>query len=50
MEDEFPLTLAVSFEDLPDNQPASAAELELIASLLPELLKEMLSDGETEGE
>jgi hypothetical protein len=47
VEDKSPLTLAVSFDNLPDNCPASAAEWGLIASLLPELLKEMLSDEET---
>ena len=50
MEDDASLTIPVSFEHSIDNCPASAQELELIAALLPELLKEMLSDKETEGE
>ena len=49
MEDEIPLTLAVSFEDLPDDYAASEAELELIASFLPALLKEMIAQSDTEG-
>lgn len=50
MEDDTALAPAVSSENLPDNSPASGAVLELIASFLPELLKEMLLDEETEGE
>ena len=50
VEDESPLALAVSFDNLPDTCPASGAELELIALFLPELLQEMLSQPETEGE
>ena len=45
-----PLTLAVRFKDLPDNYPASGAELDLIASFLPERLKEMLTQSDTDGE
>jgi hypothetical protein len=50
VKDESLLSLAVSFEGLPDDDPASGAELELIASFLPELLREMLAQSEVEGE
>lgn len=48
MEDQCPLALAVSFDHRMDNRPVSDDELELIAAFLPELLKEMLLDEETE--
>ena len=50
MEDESPLALAVSFQILPDNCPASAGELEPIESFLPEPLKELLVQADMEGE
>lgn len=50
VEDESPLALAVSFQNLPDNCPASAAELEPIESFVPEPLKEMLGQADMEGE
>ena len=50
MEDVASLTIPISFDHSIDNCPASAQELELIAALLPELLKEMLSHPETEGD
>ena len=50
MEDQSPLALAVSFQNLPDNCPASAAELEPIESFVPELLKELLVQADMEGE
>ena len=42
--------IAVSFDKSMDKRPASAEELELIATLLPELLKEMLMQPDTEGQ
>ena len=50
MKDESRLTPAVSFEAAMDNYPASAEELVLVAAFLPELLKEMLAQPDTEGE
>ena len=50
MEDESPPALVASFQNLPDNCPASAAELEPIESFVPELLKELLVQADMEGE
>ncbi len=49
MNDEELLQIPVRFGML-DNRPASAEELALIAAFLPELMKEMLTQPETEGE
>jgi hypothetical protein len=47
--DEELLRIAVRF-GMPDNRPASADELALIAAFLPELMKEMLAQPETDEE
>ena len=50
MEDDKRLTVAVSLDKNIENCPASADELALIAAYLPELMKDMLSQPETDGE
>ncbi len=50
MENNKKLTIAVSLDAGIETRPAGADELALIAAYLPELLKEMLSQPETEGE
>lgn len=50
MENDQRLTIAVSLDTTIENRPAGADELALIAAYLPELLKEMLSQPETEGD
>ena len=50
MENDQGLTIAVSLDRSIENRPAGADELALIAAYLPELLKEMLSQSETEGD
>ena len=49
MEEEMPLTPAVSFEGRMENRPVGSDELDLIAALPPELPKEMLLHEGTEG-
>ena len=50
MKNDSKLTIPVNFDNAIESRAASAAELDLIASLLPELLKEMLTQPDTEGE
>jgi len=50
VENDSGLTIPVSFEADIESRRASAEELALIAAFLPELMKEMLTQPETEGE
>jgi hypothetical protein len=50
VENDSGLTIAVSFDNTIENHPAGAEELALIAAFLPELVKEMLAQPETDGE
>ncbi len=50
MENELGLAIVVNLDKSIENRPAGAEELALIAAYLPELLKEMLSQPETEGD
>lgn len=50
MENNKKLTVTVSLNQSIENRQAGADELALIAAYLPELLKDMLSQPETEGE